>query len=90
VADRDPVTAVYVVVYLDEVPGPFNRDVNVKGPAPPPLRSACERYERFYIRVSVRVLSAGLPAPVPRRPEEMHVMHPGCRGGEREREREEK
>jgi len=54
VADRDPVTAVYVVVYLDEVPGPFNRDVNVKGPAPPPLRSACERYERFYIRASVR------------------------------------
>jgi len=47
---------VYVVVYPDGVPGPFNRDVNVKSPPSLPLRSARirERYDRFYIPASTR------------------------------------
>jgi len=47
--------AVYIV-YLDGVPRPFNRDINVKSPPSLPLYSARirKRYDRFYIQVSTR------------------------------------
>jgi len=53
---------VYVVVYPDEVPGPFNQDINVKSSPSLPLRSARirERYDRFYIPASTRLQPRGV------------------------------
>lgn len=66
VADWASAVVVYVVVYPDGVPGPFNRDVNVKSPPSFPLRSARirERYDRFYIQVSMRPQTHGVFADV--------------------------
>lgn len=52
VADWASVVVLYVVVYPDEVPGPFNRDVNVKSHLS--LYAPRERYDRFYIQASTR------------------------------------
>lgn len=62
-ADWASTVALYAVVYPDEVPGPFNRDINVKSPPSFSLRSTPirERYDRFYIQASTHPQTRGVP-----------------------------